>query len=285
MTSGTSEAYSHLFHLLCDPGDEVLCRTPVYPLVDHLAAFADVRVRRLPAGRQGFSGRPHSGVDAKAVLVVNPANPTGHYADKAEWEILEQICEKNGAALLSDEVFFDFAWRDTPKTSGVSRENGLHFTLNGVSKMLGLPQMKLAWIIVTGPKNETDQALQRLELLADAYLSVNTASQNALPVWLERKDAFVAEVLERVKTNFSSLRERGLHPLEPEGGWYALLPLGPGMSDEKIALHLLEKENILVHPGYFFDLEGEHLALSLILQPELFREGAEKLSRGLGALC
>ncbi len=274
LTSGTSEAYAHLFHLLCDPGDEVLCRTPVYPLVDHLASFADVRLRR-------FAGRPEGA--AKAVLFVNPANPTGRYADKAEWEAMERYCVKQNAALVSDEVFFDFNWSGRPKISGASRTNGLHFTLNGVSKMLGLPQMKLAWILVSGPEEEAAQASQRLEFLADSYLSVHTASQNALPAWLKRKDAFVAEVLERVKKNFECLRAHGLSPLEPEGGWYALLPLGPGRSDEKTALHLLQAENVLVHPGYFFDLEDECLVVSLLPQPPLFREATEKLARGLAA--
>ena len=271
LTCGTSEAYSILFHLLCDMGDEVLCQTPTYPLLDHLAAYAGITARR-------FNGLPADVGKAKALVVVNPANPTGLYVDQSAWGDMERYCEKHALSMISDEVFFDFDWGAHPRTSGASRTNGLHFTLNGVSKMLGLPQMKLAWIVLGGPEIARRHAAERLEAIADAFLSVNGPSQNALPSWLGNKDAFIGEVRSRVRTNFEVMEKVMKRPLpEPEGGWYALVPVPEGMSDEDLALRLLEKHDVLVHPGYFFDLEKEYIVVSLLPEPVLFARAAGML--------
>ena len=159
--------------------------------------------------------------------------------------------------------------------------------------MLGLPQMKLAWIVLSGPEPECRAASERLETIADAFLSANTPSQRALPLWLQTKDVFVAEVLERVKGNFEILCEtigdggatHGSPLHEPEGGWYAVLPLPEGIDDERITLRLLENQDVLVHPGYFFDFKEEVLVLSLLPEPERFREGARRIREGIGSLC
>ncbi len=271
LTCGTSEAYSMLFHLLCEAGEEILCQTPVYPLVDHLAAYAGIEAKR-------FDRLPSVPEKAKAVVVVNPANPTGQYTDERSWTEIEKFCRTNGLPIISDEVFFEYDWQDRPRVSGASRTDGLHFTLNGVSKMLGLPQMKLAWIVLSGPQKERREAAGRLEAIADAFLSVNTPAQNALPFWLEKRHAFLYEIKDRLKTNFAALCG-ALGPIpEPEGGWYALVPLGRGRSDEETALRILERQNVLVHPGYFFDLEKECLVLSLLPEPSLFSEAARRLS-------
>ena len=272
LTCGTSEAYSILFHLLCDMGEEVLCQSPTYPLLDHLAAYAGITARR-------FDVLPADIGKAKAVVVVNPANPTGLYVDQSVWGDMERYCEKHALSMISDEVFFEFDWRNHPRISGASRSSGLHFTLNGVSKMLGLPQMKIAWIVLSGPEKERREAAVRLEAVADAFLSVNTPSQNALSSWLGGKDVFIREMKDRLRMNFESLRNAIKRPIpEPEGGWYALVPVPEGRSDEDLALRLLEKQNVLVYPGYFFDLEKESLVVSLLPEPALFARAAMSLS-------
>jgi len=277
VTCGTSEAYSMLFHLLCEAGDEVLCQSPAYPLVDHLAAYAGIRTKR-------FSGAVPASEKAKALVVVNPANPTGGYLDEAAWKNIEMPCEKNSYAIISDEVFFEFDWQGKSRISGASRLNGLHFTLNGVSKMLGLPQMKLAWIVMSGPQKERRDAAERLEAIADAFLSANTPSQNALPFWLKHRDDFIQEALQRMKTNFNQLSKAlGRVIPEPEGGWYAVVPVSSGKTDEETALRLLQDQDLLVHPGYFFDLEKESLIVSLLPEPALFFEAARRLSEGLNS--
>ncbi len=276
LTCGTSEAYSILFHLLCDMDDEVLCQSPAYPLLDHLAAYAGITTRP-------FNALPVDIGKAKAVVVVNPANPTGLYADLPAWSDLERYCGKHEIPIISDEVFFDFDWRDRPRVSGASRTTGLHFTLSGVSKMLGLPQMKLAWIVLSGPEKERREAAVRLEAVADAFLSVNAPSQNALSSWLRNKDSFIEEVKDRVKTNFETLKKVMDRPIpQPQGGWYALVPVPEGSSDETLALRLLEEQNVVVHPGYFFDLEKEYLVVSLLPDPALFLEAASRLAETAG---
>lgn len=279
---GTSEAYSMLFHLLCEAGDEVLCQSPAYPLVDHLASYAGIRTRH-------FSGAVPAAEKAKALVVVNPANPSGRYTDENAWMTLDASCEKNGLAVISDEVFFEFDWRKRPRISGACLPAGrlrdlnvLHFTLNGVSKMLGLPQMKLAWIVLSGPEKERRQAAERLEAIADAFLSVSTPPQNALPYWLKHRQDFIEEALLRVKANFAELnRALGQVLPEPEGGWYALVPLDKGRSDEETSLRLLEEQDLLVHPGYFFDLEKESLVVSLLSEQALFSQASKRLFEGL----
>jgi alanine-synthesizing transaminase len=280
LTAGTSEAYSHLFHILCDPGDSIMTASPGYPLVDSLAEYAGVAVERFGELPSALSKR------TKALLFVNPANPTGGYIDEASWKKAGAL----GAAVISDEVFFDFDWRGKKRTCGASRNDGLHFTMNGVSKMLGLPQMKLAWTIITGPEELCRGAAERFELISDSFLSVNTPSQNALPAWLKNRHAFIAEVKNRVRNNFETLREcvgarRAVSLNEPEGGWYATMVLPPDVSDEAFVLDLLEKEDVLVHPGYFFDFSDERIVVSLLPEPALFREGAQKISRALEVPC
>jgi alanine-synthesizing transaminase len=162
LTANTSEAYAFVFHLLGDAGDEVWVPAPGYPLLDYLAAYAGLRVRRYP-DLDAVAPRSR----AMLLALVNPGNPTGRYVSEREWDRVAGACEKHGMAAVSDEVFFEFDWHGSVRTSGASRESSLHFTLNGVSKMLGLPQMKLAWVVLSGPKPERHEAADRLEAVAD----------------------------------------------------------------------------------------------------------------------
>jgi len=285
LTSSTSEAYTFLFHLLADTGDEILCVSPGYPLFEHLASMAEVKLRRLHAVYDGgwtLDGRlveENLSSKTKALILVNPNNPTGHYP-----RLLE-----GATPLISDEVFLDFNLSGQIPKSAVSLIRTLTFTLSGVSKIVGSPQMKLSWIAVTGPEELCRKACRRLEVIADAYLSVNTPSQRALGTWLGHKDVFVAEVIERVRSNFETLRD-SLHDagarqavplLEPEGGWYAVLRLLSGRTDEETVTYLLKEKNVLAHPGYFYDFEEEYLVLSLLSEKEKFREAAKHLAEGL----
>jgi aspartate/methionine/tyrosine aminotransferase len=286
LTSGTSEAYNFLFHLLCDPGDEVLCVSPGYPLFEHLALMADVGLCRLRAAydrgwtlemRQIEEKRTPK---TKALILVNPNNPTGHYAQFLEGSL----------PLISDEVFLDFNLQDRRPKSAASLTEMLTFTLSGASKILGLPQMKLSWIVVNGPEKLCRETCRRLEVIADAYLSVNTPSQRALGTWLGRKTVFVTEVVERLRSNLGTLNRELLEGnaarpaatlRKTEGGWYATLRLHPGHTDEETASYLLQEKNVLVHPGYFFDFEEESLVLSLLPEKEKFREGVRRMAEGL----
>ncbi len=286
LTSSTSEAYTYLFHLLADPADEILCVSPGYPLFDHLGCMADVKLRRLHTSYdQGWELDAHKieesrGPKTKALILVNPNNPTGHYPQLLEGSL----------PLISDEVFLDFNLQGAapsgrgPK-SAASLGQTLTFTLSGVSKILGLPQMKLSWIVVSGPKELRHEACRRLEFIADAYLSVNTPSQRALSVWLERRNLFIEEARLRILSNLKIAEEilRGSSPelLRPQGGWYALLRLHGRLNDEEAAIQLLQERDVLVHPGFFFDFEEENfLVLSLLPQESVFRQGMERL-RGL----
>lgn len=285
LTSSTSEAYTFLFHLLADAGDEILCVSPGYPLFDHLALIADVNLHRLRAVYdQGWMLDPrlvekNRNSKTRALILVNPNNPTGHYSQFLETAI----------PLISDEVFLDFDLSGRIPRSAASLTQTLTFTLSGVSKIVGSPQMKLSWICVNGPEELCRKACRRLEVITDAYLSVNTPSQRALGTWLGHKDAFVAEVIERVRSNFETLRNslrdagawQAVPLLEPEGGWYATLRLLSGRTDEDIVTHLLKEKDVLVHPGYFYDFEGEYLVVSLLPEKEKFREGARRLAEGL----
>ena len=284
LTSGTSEAYTFLFHLLADPGDEVLCVSPGYPLFEHLASMADINLHRLQTShRRGWAleaGQVEKSrtVKTKALILVNPNNPTGHYPQMSEGPL----------PLISDEVFLDFNLTGANPKSAASLTDTLTFTLSGISKILGSPQMKLSWIIVNGPDELCREACRRLEVIADAYLSVNTPSQRALGVWLEHRMLFIEEARRRILTNLKVLgravEDLDAELLKPQGGWYAVLRLQGALHDEQAAMHLLQKMNVLVHPGFFFDFEEENmLVLSLLPAENVFSQGVGRLCEGLQA--
>ena len=287
LTASTSEAYSWLFKLLCDPGDEVLVPQPSYPLFEYLTALESVRA--VPYGLQ-WDGEWHLDVSTlritprtRAVLVVNPGNPTGAFLKMSEREALS----RTGLPLISDEVFADFAVAPDPRRmrTVAAYDDVLSIALSGLSKVAGLPQLKLGWMVASGPGAQ--ELLRRLELIADTYLSVGGPVQLAAPELLAGRHGFQQALNSRLAQNRAALlaaRPPGAawDVLRSEGGWSAILSVPRSRSDEKWALRLLDA-GVLVHPGYFFDFPaGAHLVLSLLGPPEAFARGVEILARALG---
>jgi aspartate/methionine/tyrosine aminotransferase len=287
LTASTSEAYAWLFKLLCDAGDEVLVPQPSYPLFDYLGALESVRLTQydlrwdgewhLDPGALRFSPR------TRAVLVVSPGNPTGAYLKKDERGALAQACAEHSCALICDEVFADYpAFPDPRRVPSVAAfEDVLSFSLSGLSKVAGLPQLKLGWCIAGGPG--APEALRRLELIADTYLSVSTPVQLAAAELLETRHGIQRALSSMLAANRSALqaaRAPGApwDVLRSEGGWRAVLSVPRSSSEEEWALRLLEA-GVLVHPGYFFDFpSGAHLVVSLVQRPAEFARGARVLA-------
>ena len=289
LTSGTSEAYSFLFRLLCDPGDEVLAAAPSYPLFEFLADIQDVKLVPYPLlYDHGWQIDLHTleqrlGPRSRAVLLVHPNNPTGSYVRPAERERLNQWCAQHGMALIADEVFLDFAIAGRPPFTFAANQGALTFTLSGLSKICALPQMKLGWIVVSGPESLREQALERLEVIADTYLSVGTPVQLAVPRLLRDRVQVQEQLRERVRRNLAEL-DRQLAPgkacrrLEVEAGWYGVIRVPAMRPDEELAIDLLQQRGMLVHPGHFYDFAADgYLVISLITQPEVFAEGIRRL--------
>ena len=291
LTASTSEAYAFLFKLLCDPGDEVLVPCPGYPLFDFLGTLESIRVR---AYASGWDGEWHVDLPAlksavsprtRALVVVHPNNPTGAFLKATDLEALEGLCAEREIALIIDEVFADYAFRADPRRAASVAGDGpaLSFALGGLSKSCALPQLKLAWIAVTGPEAQRREALARLEVLADTYLSVSTPVQVAAPSLLARREELQAPIRGRVGGNLDLLKARlgAASPatlLDPEGGWYAVLRVPATVSEEERVTRLLEQRTVLVHPGYFFDFPSEaFLVLSLLPQPQVFSEGLDRV--------
>ena len=287
LTASTSEAYSWLFKLLCDKGDEVLIPQPSYPLFEFLAVMEGVEIKpySLDYGhsfgwRIDFESLENSiTAKTKAVVVVNPNNPTGSYLRNEEWEKLQAICAARDIAIMVDEVFFDYSFQNNESPNlNFSLAPALTFVMNGLSKMLALPQMKLGWIAVSGAKDLQAEALVKLELIADTFLSVNTPVQIAAPSWMLSRKEIQVPIKFRVEENLKFLQEAFVNSncrvLHAEGGWCAVIEIPRFESEEQIILKLLQAHNLLVHPGYFFDFESEgYLVVSLIVMPEAFREG------------
>jgi alanine-synthesizing transaminase len=288
LASGTSEAYSFIFRLLCNAGDEVLIPAPSYPLFDFLADLSDVKLVRYPLlydhGWQiDFAAlAAASSPRTKALIVVHPNNPTGHYASPPEQSKLADYCVQRRIALLADEVFLDFSSTNSRAQSFVSLNQALTFTLSGLSKICGVPQMKLAWIAVSGPCEDKAQALARLEVIADAYLSVGTPVQLATPELLATRAEFQAQVIARVRENLRELdaqlsRQSACNRLLCEGGWAAILRVPATQPDEDLAIALLSKDGVYVHPGHFYDFaQPGHLIVSLIVREDEFAEGIRR---------
>ena len=289
LTVSTSEAYSYVFRLLCNPGDELLIPTPSYPLFDFLADVNDVKLTRYPlfydhgwhidlhALEQAIT--PHT----RGLIVVHPNNPTGHYTKPAEIARLNQICSANKIAIIADEVFLDFTMTGVAQPSFIANQDTLTFTLSGISKISGLPQMKLAWLAVSGPDNLKREALARLELIADTYLSMNAPIQLAAPILLQQRTNFQRQLMAQVKTNLSELDSQlagqsHVSRLEVEGGWYAVLRVPATRSDEELSIDLLDKHDVYVHPGHFYEFPGDgYLVVSLITPKQEFAEGLQRI--------
>lgn len=295
LTAGTSEAYTFIFRLLANPGETILAPGPSYPLFDYLAGLSDLAIKRYPlVYENGWRIRSLPKTSCRAVLVVNPNNPTGNFIHSGELDLVNRFAKTNGAAIISDEVFFDFSFEKSPSDikSFAQNQGALTFTLGGVSKSLGLPQMKLAWMVVTGPEALKTEAMRRLEIICDTYLSVNTPSQNALSFWLENAAEIHGEISNRLNQNRSVLIHKlsGIPPirlpstttaslLQAEGGWYATIEIEDGRNDEEWALLFLKESHVFVHPGYLFDFpEGNFLVLSLLTPPQIFEEAVDRMA-------
>jgi alanine-synthesizing transaminase len=289
----TSEAYSHVFRLLCNPGDEVLVPAPSYPLFDFLADLHDVSLVPYPlVYDHGWQIDFHSLRQAltqrsRAIIVVHPNNPTGSYVREAERVQLNRTCSERNLALIADEVFLDYPHGDGPRSSFAGNSEALTFTLSGLSKISALPQMKAAWLITSGPQPLAREAVARLEVIGDTYLSPNAPVQHALPVLLEQRHTVQQQLGERVRDNLQELDRQlagqsACARLQSEGGWCAVLRVPATVGDEELALHLLEDRGVLVHPGHFYNFAVEgYLVVSLINRPEIFREGIKRLLGGM----
>jgi alanine-synthesizing transaminase len=293
LTSSTSDAYSLLFKLLCEPsGDAVLVPTPSYPLFEHLTALDGVTP--VPY-RLDYHGRWTLALDeldrawtpaVRAVLVVSPNNPTGSLVDSDELAALSDRCASRGAALIVDEVFADYVLGPASLASNVQAALAvecLTFRLGGLSKSAGLPQVKLGWIGVTGPERSVCEALQRLEVICDAYLSVSTPVQTAAPSLIAAGARIRERILERIHVNLETLAalataHPAVHVLPVDGGWSAVVRVPSTRSEEDLVLELLERDDVLAHPGFFFDFAHEaFLVVSLLPEPAGFAEGARRL--------
>ena len=291
LTASTSEAYGWLFKLLADPGDEILTPRPSYPLFDFLAALDSVRAVQYPLFYHDGWSIDFDALAARitprtrAIVTVNPNNPTGSFLKRAELESLAALCRRHDLAIISDEVFSDFGFRDDPERvrTLTEVEDVLTFSLSGLSKVAGLPQLKLGWIVAGGPEPLREQAFQRLELIADTYLSVGAPVQWAAGALLAAREEIQHQILARVARNLETLRmhigaDSPWQALDIEGGWYAVIQAPRIHSEEEWVLTLLDQDNVLVQPGFFYDFESEaFLVLSLLTPPEIFAEGVRRI--------
>ena len=294
LTTSTSEGYTFVFRLLCDAGDELLVPKPSYPLFEFLADLQDVRLvpyeliydhgwqMDFPSLEKVVTGR------TRGVVVVHPNNPTGSYVQAAEVEMLNSFCRKHGLAVIADEVFLDYRLGNGAHRSFSENREVLTFTLSGLSKIAALPQMKVAWVVTSGPEDEAAEAMGRLEVIADTYLSMNAPMQWATPALLDQRRTIQRQLLKRVQNNLAELdrqlaAQKACQRLNVEGGWYAVLRVPVTRSDEELAIELIREKSVLVHPGHFYDFPNDgYLVLSLITPEQEFGAGMravlEKLS-------
>ncbi|HEV3219935.1 MAG TPA: pyridoxal phosphate-dependent aminotransferase [Candidatus Acidoferrales bacterium] len=295
LTAGTSEAYSYIFRLLCEPGDEILFPAPSYPLLEYLAGLNDVRLVPYSLfydhGWHVDTGSLRAALTARtrAVLVVHPNNPTGSFIKPAEAAALREICAERKMAIIADEVFLDFAEESKPHASFAFQNEVLSFALSGISKISALPQMKLAWLIANGPENLLRSALDRLEIIADTFLSPGAPVQLALPKLLDLRHAMQRQIQARVKANLAYFDaalagQKSIARLDREGGWYAVLRVPATQPDEDLAIALLAERGVLVHPGRFFDFPQDGFLVASLISPEQdFRDGIERLVKFIGS--
>ena len=296
LTPSTSEAYSYLFRLLCDPGDEVLIAQPSYPLFDFLAQLDGVRLTPFPlfydhgwhldaeALRRAITPR------TRAIAVVHPNNPTGHFTKPAERQELDTICAEHGLALIVDEVFLDYGLTEQGEPSFARGEHPvLTFVLSGLSKVAALPQMKAAWIAAFGPEGALREALARLEVIADTFLSMNAPVQCALPAWLDGRGPIQSQIRERLRRNLAVLGREvagtAISRLEVEAGWYAVLRVPALEEDEALAARLVREHGVEVHPGSFFGFpQSGWLVLSLLTREEELSLGISDIVRAFSKI-
>jgi aspartate/methionine/tyrosine aminotransferase len=293
LTVSTSEAYSYCFRLLCDPGDEVLVPSPSYPLFEFLADIQDVNLVpyelvydhgwqiEFESLRRAITPR------SRAIMVVHPNNPTGHATQLWELERLNTLCRDHELALIADEVFLDYGLTSATPLSFSANQGALTFTLSGLSKICALPQIKVAWIAASGPPDLVRIALDRLDVIADTYLSPNAPVQWAIPELLATRHEIQRQLRERTLRNLGELdaqlaTSKMTTRLALDAGWYAVLRTPATRSDEDTAIALLDHESVLIHPGHFFDFPGAgYLVASLIAPSDDFREAIGRVLRAL----
>jgi alanine-synthesizing transaminase len=289
LTTSTSEGYSYVFRLLCNSGDEILVPRPSYPLFEFLADLQDVILVPYPliydhGWHIDFPSLYKAvGNHTRAVVAVHPNNPTGFYVSSTEQANLNNFCREYGLALIVDEVFLDYAHDGATRQTFATNHDTLTLTLSGLSKISGLPQMKLSWLVVSGPEDATKTALARLEVIADTYLSMSAPIQLAAAPFLDQRKNIQPLLLDRVRSNLEELdrslaKQKSCERLVVEGGWYVILRVPATQSDEDLAIDVLRKTSVLVHPGHFYDFPADgYLVLSLIAPPQTFREGVHRL--------
>ena len=294
LTTSTSESYSFLFRLLCDPGDEVLVAQPSYPLFDFLADLDDVRLTPYPLFYDHGWWIDFAELEraitprTRAVIVVHPNNPTGHWTGGGERELLEALCARRGLALIVDELFLDYPLRGAGRSFARGEHPALTFVLSGLSKIAGLPQMKAAWIATLGPERDRAVALVRLEIVADTFLSMNAPVQLAMPGWLAGRGGIQRQILERARGNLGTLRRMSkespgrLQLLEVDAGWSAVLALPSCVGEGDCAERLVRECGVVVHPGGFYGMaEGSRVVVSLIGPADEFLAGIRLATSGI----
>jgi aspartate/methionine/tyrosine aminotransferase len=296
LTASTSEAYAWLFKLLSDAGDHVLVPRPSYPLFEFLANLESVEVRQYPLAYHGGWAIDLEALAAavsdrtRAVVLVNPNNPTGSYVKREELQALSRLCAQRRIALISDEVFSDYALGESPDAERVATlvgvEECLAFSMSGLSKVAGLPQMKLGWIVTSGPAGLRTEAIEKLEWIADTYLSVSTPVACAAARLLVSGELVQRQIRHRTAANLAVAKEllagSAAGVLAVEGGWYITVRMPRIRGEEDWAIHLLSQEGVLTQPGFFYDFESEaFLVVSLLTAPEVFREGIARLRRAV----
>jgi aspartate/methionine/tyrosine aminotransferase len=295
LTSSTSEGYSFVFRLLCNAGEELLVPKPSYPLFEFLADLQDVKLAPyeliydhgwqidFPSLKNAVTER------TRGVVVVHPNNPTGSYVRAGEAEMLNLFCREHGLAVIADEVFLDYRLENETHATFAGNCDVLTFTLSGLSKIAALPQMKVAWVVTRGPQREAAEAMARLEIIADTYLSMNAPLQWATPRLLEQRKNIQPQLLERVRGNLAELdrqlsAQKTCARLKVDGGWYAVLRVPVTQPDEELAIELLREKSVLAHPGHFYDFPSDgYLILSLIAGREEFAEGVSAILQKLNA--
>ena len=289
LTTSTSEGYSYVFRLLCNSEDEVMVPKPSYPLFDFLADLQDVKLVPYPLiydhGWQIDFPTLEQALTPKsrAIVLVHPNNPTASFISPEERARLNQLCRERNLSLIVDEVFLDYAHDGSQHETFAANDQVLTFTLSGLSKISGLPQMKLAWIAVSGPQKEATEAMQRLEIIADTYLSVSAPVQLAAKTMLDQRLKLQPQLMHRMQTNLSELdlqlaKQKSCTRLALQGGWYAVLRVPVTRSDEDLAIELLTQKSVLVHPGHFYDFPTDgFLVLSLITPEPTFHEGISRV--------
>jgi alanine-synthesizing transaminase len=289
LTTSTSEGYSFVFRLLFNPGDELLVPKPSYPLFEFLADLQDVKLVPYPliydhGWQMDFHSLKKVVTDCtRGVVVVHPNNPTGSFVHAEEQKLLNRFCREHGLAIIADEVFLDYSHDPVARQTFAANQDALTFTLSGVSKISALPQMKVAWIVTSGPSAEVEAAQARLEVIADTYLSMNAPIQWAIPALLEERHSIQKQLLTRVLANLAELdrqlaQQRACQRLQVEGGWNAVLRVPVTQTDEELAVELLRRKSVSVHPGHFYDFPSDgYLVLSLIGPEDEFAEGIGRL--------